>query len=455
MKSPCLASPFLAFVALICLPWTISLAQQQEASWPSWRGPEHTGVAPSGTPPTEWSEDSATWKVDLPGRGNATPIVWGNRIFIATAIETDRAADAASDEPAAEEPPQGPGGRRGGRFGRGSSKPTNYYQYVAMCLDLETGKTLWQKTAIEAVPSEAGHSDNTHASASPVTDGKHVYFFFGSQGLYCYTLDGDLVWSTDLGDMQTRAGFGEGASPALHGDTLVVNWDHEGPSFITALDANTGQPRWKKDRDERTTWVTPLIVEAAGKTQVIVNGSNRTRSYDLTNGDVIWECGGQVGNPIPSPVIFENLAICMSGYRGAAILAIPLDSTGDVTNSETIAWQSERNAPYVPSPLLYGERLYYIKSNNGILSIANARTGELLVSAQRLGDISNVYASPVGADGRVYIAGRDGTTMVLADSDEYQVLATNRLDEGIDATPVVVGGKLLIRGYDHLFCFGE
>ena len=459
-------SKWLLLIVAVCTPWTLAFGQEgvdPMDCWGNWRGPEYTGVAPRGNPPTEWTAESAAWKTPIPGRGNATPIVWGDRVFVATAIKTDRVVEGAQTESALKDPPQGPGGRPGrggpgpgrgpGGFGGGGGSPTNYFQYVAMCLDLNTGKVVWQDTAIEAVPGESGHSDNTHASASPVTDGKHVYFFYGSQGLYCYTLEGEKVWSRDLGDMQTRAGFGEGASPALYGDTLVVNWDHEGQSFITALDANTGEPRWRKDRDERTTWVTPRIVEAAGKVQVIVNASERTRSYDLKTGDVLWECGGQVGNPIPTPVIYKNLAICMSGFRGAAIRAIPLDSTGDVTNSDTIAWQSDRNAPYVPSPLLYGDRLYFMKSNNGILSVLNAGTGQTYVAAQRLGDISNIYASPVGAAGRVYISGRDGTTMVLADGEEFEVLAVNHLGEGIDSTPAIVGGKILIRGYEHLYCF--
>ena len=275
----------------------------------------------------------------------------------------------------------------------------------------------------------------------------------GRYGIFCYDLDGNEQWNLDLGDMQTRAGFGEGASPALHGDTLVVNWDHEGQSFLIALDAANGDERWKRDRDERTTWVTPLIVEAAGRTQVIVNASNRTRSYDLSDGEVIWECGGQVGNPIPTPVRYKDSVICMSGYRGAAIYSIPLNSMGNVSGSDTIIWHSDKGASYVPSPLLYGDRLYFTKSNNGILSIVDAATGEPLVDQQRLGAIGSIYASPVGAANRVYITGRDGTTMVLRNADQVEVLATNRLGEPVDASPALCGGQLFLRGERHLYCF--
>ncbi len=418
--------------------------------WPAWRGPMHNGFAPHGDPPTEWSEDSGVvWKSKIPGRGSATPIVWGDRVFVATAVPTDRTVAVAEDGTT----PSPPQPQRNGR--RRAEPPQNFVQYQLHCLALGTGNTLWQDVAIEAVPIEAGHSTNTHASASPVTNGQHVYVSFGSQGIFCYTMGGERVWSRDLGDMQTCAGFGEGASPALHGNTLVVNWDHEGQSFVTALDATNGEPRWQKERDERTTWVTPLVVEAAGKTQVIVNASNRTRSYGLENGEVIWECGGQVGNPIPTPVVFENNVICMSGYRGAAIYSIPLDSKGDVTDSDTLTWHANRAAPYVPSPLVDGDHLYFTKSNNGILSMVDARTGKFLIDQKRLGDISSIYASPAGAAGRVYIVGRDGTTMVLREGDEYEVLAVNRLSESVDASPVIVGDKLLLRGEKHLYCLGR
>ena len=436
---------------VVCCSFAYCQTNVPHSGWPNWRGPEYSGVAPNCNPPIEWSEESGiAWKREIPGRGSATPIVWGDRIYVVTAVETERIPKGFDlDQPEPESPP----GERRSR--RRRAAPQNYHQFQIHCLSLNSGDVLWHDTATEQVPHEAGHPTNTYASASPVTDGRHVYVSFGSQGIYCYTMDGERVWGRDLGDMQTRNAFGEGASPALYDDLVVVNWDHEGPSFITALDATTGEPRWQRDRDERTTWVTPRIVDAAGKTQVIVNASNRTRSYDLKTGNVIWECGGQVGNPIPTPVVFENNVICMSGYRGAAIYSIPLDSAGDITESEDIAWHVGKAAPYVPSPLLYGERLYFTKSNNGILSVANARTGEFIIDQKRLGDISSIYASPVGAAGRVYIVGRDGTTMVLRDGDEYDVLAVNRLSEGIDASPAIVGDRILLRGEKHLYCIAR
>ncbi len=446
MRSALVAWTLIALGSHTTIAQTVS---ESSGKWPNWRGPYCNGFTPDATPPIEWSETSGiAWKRKIPGRGSGSPIVWGDRVFVTTAVPTSKVATPVSDEQS--QATQRP------RFGRRRREPpTNLYQFQVLCLSLNSGEAIWSQTAIEAVPHEAGHSTNTHASASPVTDGTHVFASFGSQGIFCFTIDGDRVWQRDLGEMQTRNAFGEGASPALYGDTLVVNWDHEGQSFITALDAASGEPRWQRDRDERTTWATPTVVEAAGKTQVIVNASNRTRSYDLMSGDVIWQCGGQVGNPIPTPVVYEDTVICMSGYRGAAIYAVPLDATGDITDSDLIRWHVDVGSPYVPSPLLYGWRLYFTKSNHGILSMVDARSGEFVIDQKRLTDIRSIYASPVGADGRVYISGRDGTTTVLRNGDDFDVLAVNHLDEGIDASPALVGKRLLLRGTQHLYCISQ
>ena len=326
---------------------------------------------------------------------------------------------------------------------------------MVMCLDRNTGDVLWQKVANEAVPHESLHPTNTYASSSVTTDGKYLYASFGSYGVYCYDLDGDLKWTRDLGEMQTRNSFGEGASPTIHNGTLVVNWDHEGPSFIAALDAATGDIKWKQDRDESTTWNTPLIVEAAGRTQVIVNATGRTRSYDLDTGEILWECGGQASNPIPSPVARENLVYCMTGYRGYAVYAIPLDSVGDITDTERIAWHRDEGTPYVSSPLLYDDRLYFTKGRNGVLSCLNAETGEPIIDQERLTGMDSLYASPVGAAGRIYLVNREGTTLVLKKSDQLEVLATNVLDEPIDASPAIVGNQLFLRGDKHLYCIAQ
>lgn len=434
---------FLAAVTTLA-PMLAWAADPSESQWGQWRGPLASGVAPLGDPPTKWSEQqNVRWKAEIPGVGSSTPIVWGDRIFLLTVIKTDRAAENAV--PAAEQP-QRP---------FGIVFPTTYHQFVVLCVDRRTGKTLWQQVAAELVPHEGVHPDNDYASASPVTDGQRLYASFGSHGVYCYDLDGKLLWKRNVAQLKTRNSFGEGSSPALYGDTLVTVWDQEGPSFIEAMDAATGETRWKKEREEVTSWATPLIVERAGRTQVIVNATKRVRSYDLKSGDLIWECGGQVTNVTPSPVANEKLVFCTSGYRGSALVAMPFDQAGDLTETDKIAWQHDRGTPYVPSPLLYGERLYITQSNNGILTCLDASSGKVLIDRTRLPGISALYGSPVGAANRVYLTSRDGATLVIKNADTLEVLAENKLDEEFDASPAICGKELFLRGKKYLYCLAE
>jgi outer membrane protein assembly factor BamB len=439
-------------------------------NWPQWRGPLQNGVAPAANPPTTWSEtNNVKWKVKIPGSGQATPIIWDNRVFIQTAIPTGKKIEAkpgdASEQPPAarpetggEPPRKGPGGGKGkgrGGFG-GGPKPTEVYQFAIMCLDRQTGKVLWQQVAREEVPQEGyRQGEGSFASSSGLTDGTHLYAYFGSRGLYCYDLDGKPLWDQDLGKMRMVMGFGEGSSPALYHDTLIVNRDNEDNSFIIALDKNTGKTLWKKPREEHTSWSTPLIIERDGKAQAVVAATGKIRSYDVASGEVLWECGGLTRNVIPCPVAGAGMVYCMSGFQGNALLAIRLGRTGDLTGSDAIAWTHNQSTPYVPSPLLYGDKLYFFANNNGILSCLNAKSGEPLFNAERLEDLSGVYASPLGAAGRVYLAGRNGVTVVLKQSDKLEVLATNRLDEKFDASPAAAGKDLFLRGREYLYCITD
>src|SRR5262249_45372485 len=249
----------------------------------------------------------------------------------------------------------------------------------------------------------------------------------------------------------TRYAWGEGSSPALADGLLVVNWDHEGQSFLTALDAETGQTRWRKERDEPTSWSTPLVVPHKGRKQVVVNATKRVRSYDLATGELLWECGGQTVNVIPAPVVADGVVHCLSGY-GAAGFALPLDARGDLTDSKQIRWHLSRGTPYVPSPLLVGGRLYFTQRNEPLLTCLDAATGRPLIDRERLPGLSSLYASPVAAAGRIYFLGRDGTTVVIKQADRLEVLATNRLGEPMDASPAVVGKEMFLRGGKSLYC---
>jgi outer membrane protein assembly factor BamB len=443
-------------------------------NWPQWRGPLQNGVAPSANPPAIWSEtNNVKWKVKIPGSGQATPIIWDNRVFIQTAIPTGKkveakAADAIGQPPTARAeadgaPPRkgpdrsgGPGGGKGpGGFG-GGPKPAEVYQFAVLCLDRETGKVLWQQVAREEVPHEGyRQGEGSFASSSGLTDGKHVFAYFGSRGLYCYDLDGKQQWEQDLGKMRMAMGFGEGSSPVLYQDTLIVNRDNEDNSFIIALDKNTGKTLWKKPREERTSWSTPLIIERDGKAQAVVTATGKIRSYDVASGEVLWECGGLTRNVIPCPVADASMVYCMSGFQGNALLAIRLGRNGDLTGGDAIAWTHSKNTPYVPSPLLYDGKLYFFAVNNGVLSCLDTKSGDPLFEAQKLEELPGVYASPLGAAGRVYLAGRNGVTVVIKQSDKLEVLATNPLDEKFEASPAAAGKDLFLRGREYLYCITE
>lgn len=419
-------------------------AQEPNANWPAWRGPQANGVAPHGDPPTKWSEtENIKWKVEIPGVGSSTPIIWGDRIFLLTTIKTDK---TTPDVPEATEQPMR-------RFG--IVFPKHFFQFKVLCLDRATGKLLWEQQATERVPHEGVHPDNDYASSSPVTDGKRLFVNFGSNGVYAFDLEGKQLWAKEFGKLATRFSFGEGSSPALHDNVLVTTWDQDGPSFIIAQNADTGEVLWRKDRDEKTAWATPLIVERAGKTQVITNASNLVRSYDLRTGEVLWQCAGQVTNVTPSPVANDKFVYCMSGYQGSALFAFPFDKTGDLTDSDKIAWTLNKGTPYIPSPLLYDNRLYFTASNEGILSCADALTGKVLIERTRLPGITQCYASPVGAAGRVYFTSRRGAVTVIKHADELEVLAQNKLDEEFDASPAIVGKEIYLRGKKYLYCIGE
>jgi outer membrane protein assembly factor BamB len=325
-----------------------------------------------------------------------------------------------------------------------------------VCLDRQTGKVLWQQAAREEVPHEGfKQGDGSFASSSGLSDGKHFFAYFGSRGMYCYDLDGKPVWDQDLGRMRMVMGFGEGSSPTLYRDTLIVNRDNEDSSCIIALDKNTGKTLWKKPREEHTSWSTPLIIERDGKAQAVVTATGKIRSYDVTSGEVLWECGGLTRNVIPCPVADTGLVYCMSGFQGNALLAIRLGRTGDLTGSDAIAWTHNKSTPYVPSPLLYNGKLYFFANNNGVLTCLDTKSGDPLFEAQKLEDLAGVYASPLGAAGRVYLVGRNGVTVVLKQSDKLEVLATNRLDEKFDASPAAAGKDLFLRGHEYLYCITE
>jgi outer membrane protein assembly factor BamB len=411
--------------------------------WPQWRGPLANGVAPQANPPVQWSEKkNIRWKVALPGKGHSTPIVFGETVFLSAAVPVGEAQKPVYDNAP----------------GTHDSVPvTHRHQFVVLAINRRNGALLWKKILREEFPHEGGHETGSLASNSPVTDGERLYVFFGSRGLYCLDLNGELQWQKDLGRMQTLHAHGEGSSPVLYGDTLIVCWDHEGDSLLYAFDKRTGKERWKVARDEKTSWSTPLVVEHEGKPQVIVSASKRVRGYDAATGRLIWECAGLTDNVVSSPVYGHGMIFAGNSYYQQAMIAIRLSGAkGDITGTDQVAWKLNRLTPYVSSPLFYEDTLYFLRHNQNILSRLEPETGKARGEPIRLEGIRDfIFASPVGAAGRIYVTGRDGRTVVLRHDRENAMLAVNSLDDSFSASAAVAGTELYLRGEKFLYCLAE
>jgi outer membrane protein assembly factor BamB len=435
---------------LLTLTFSGLVRAQTSAHWPQWRGPFFNGMA-RGDAPTVWSDTTnIKWKAEIPGRGFSTPAIWGDRIFVTTAIPTGKSTPAPTPNP--NEQAQGNQRRAGGGAG-----PLLEHRFEVLALDRKTGKLLWQRTAKVATPHEGYHrAYGSFASNSPVTDGRYVYASFGSRGIYCYDFNGKLIWEKDPGvQMKMRLAFGEGTAPLLVGNRLFLVFDHEAESFIVALDRRNGKELWRAARNERSSWSTPLAIEHGGKTEIVVSATNRVRSYDPETGKVLWESGGLGANAIPVPIHQNGIVYVMSGYRDPKMMAIKLGKQGDLTGSDSILWSHTRGVPYTASPVLYDNKLYVV-TDNGMVSAFNAITGEPYYAQTRLPKTYNLKSSPVGANGKLYLATEDGDVVVLKMGEKYEVIATNHLtDQIFIATPVIAAGEIFLRGQNTLFCISE
>ena len=415
-----------------------------EKNWPQWRGPAETGAALFGNPPVEFSETkNVKWKTEIPGKGHATPIVWGDQIILLTAVATDK-------KPAAGELKQ-----EAGRMGPPSSGTEFIQKFQVISVDRKSGKINWERTVKEEIPLERTHNLGSWASDSPVTDGENIYAYFGSRGLFCLDFKGNVLWEKDFGQMEIVMSFGEGSSPSVYKDKIVVVWDNEAGSFIVALDKKTGKEVWKVDREEKTSWASPLIVEVNGKAQVITAATNKVRSYDFETGELIWECSGLTRNVIPNPVYADGTLFVMSGYRGNALFAINLaKAKGNINDTDVILWKYLQDTPYTPSPVLMDGKLYFLKANNGTISCLDAKDGKVNYINQKLDGIVNIYSSPTGAGGYLYIAA-DGVVDVIKAGASFELKAGNKLDDTFHASPVVIGNELYLRGFKYLYCISE
>jgi len=460
-------------------------------SWPGWRGPNGNGVA-DGAPPIEWSEEkNVRWKTPIPGKGLSSPIVWGERVYLTTSVGTGKKAESAhegespesngrpprgdGDRPRdGERPPRGegerprgdgegpregrgPGGRGGpGGYG-GMDIPIEEQDFFVLALDRKSGAVLWQTKVATAMPHQGTHPDGSYASPTIATDGEHLFASFGSYGLFALALDGKVVWQKDLGDLDIQGGFGEGSSPVLDGDRLFLNWDHEGDSFLAAFDKKTGDERWRTPRPGGTSWCTPVIVKSGAGHEIVVAGP-RTIAYDPATGRELWGYGevnrGRGGGAIASPVTIDELVLLANGGRGGgemrALVALPADESGP--DSEPLLWKQSADVPNIPSPLAYQGKVYFLKSNSGLLSVLDPTSGKIEYGPERLKTVADVYASPVAAGGHVYVAGRDGAVEVLSPWPKIETLAVNTLEDGFDSSPAIAGDELFLRGRASLYC---
>jgi outer membrane protein assembly factor BamB len=444
MKSAGVVRARIVFPSLLLFSCAVVTALASDpGSWPYWRGAAADGMA-VGDAPLKWSDtENVRWKVAIPGKGNSSPVIWGDKIFLTTAIPTAAAPPA---------PPQE--GRRGPG---GGARPQPEHRFDVLCLDRKTGKVLWQKTAKVTAPHEGFHSTyGSFASNSPVTDGKRVYASFGSRGIYAYDMDGNLLWEKDFGEpMRIKMAFGEGIAPVLHGDRLIVNYDHEGPSFLVMLDAASGKEIWKVGRDEITSWAPPFVCEYKGKKQIVTAATKKVRSYDFATGKLIWECSGLGSNVIPQPVLQDDMVLVMSGHRAPNLMAIRLGREGDLTGTDAIVWSNTRGNSYTPSPVLHDNKLYVL-TDNGFVSCYNARTGEPYYQQTRLPKAYNFKSSPVGASGKLYLASENDDVIVLRMGEKFEVLATNTIPDSVFiATPAIAGGEIFLRSQSNLYCISE
>ena len=416
-------------------------------NWPQWRGPHGTGVSPSGDPPLEWGEQqNIRWKIMIPGKGHATPVIWDERIFILTSIaisvrETgfwDRISKYFSDQ------------------NEDIVNTDRVHQFAVICIHRLSGEILWQTIVKEEIPKDGIHKTGSWASHSPVTDGEFIYAYFGSRGLYCLDYAGNLIWQNNPGPLQKAEEMGEGSSPVLQDNYLYVLQDHEGDSFLFAFDKRTGSEIWKSARDEETAWSTPCIVDAKTGTQIVTSANKSVCGYDAQTGDLIWECEWSTRYPIATPVAGKTLVYAMNGYQGSILLAINFNKAkGSISGTKAITWQYKRNMPYTPSPLLYENKLYFLKGSKGSISCLNSLNGKVYYTGKKLEKIEDVFASPVAAQDRIYITGLNGTTYVIKHGEQFNILAVNQLDDQFAASPAINANCIYLRGEKYLYCVGD
>jgi outer membrane protein assembly factor BamB len=425
-----------------------------DGNWPSFRGVHAAGVVDKQNLPESWngqSGENIIWKTLIPGLAHSSPIIWGDKLFVTTAI-TSR-ADASF---------------RHGLYGDGdASNDLSPHRWVVYCLNKNMGEILWERTATEGIPKDKRHIKSTYANSTPATDGRYVIALFGSQGLFTYNLNGDLVWEKDLGRMNCGAydephlEWGPASSPIVYRDMVIIQNDTSEEDFIIACDIKTGETIWKTKRDELPAWGTPTIVESKERTELVTNSSNYIYGYDPKTGNELWRLGGSSKITAPTPIFSDSIIIVCSG-RGpeAPIFAIKTGATGNITleqdriSNESVLWSKTRRGPYMPTPIIY-RGYFYTCNNNGRFRCYNLVSGDEIYSEKLPHRGGGFSASPVASDGRLFMPSEDGDIFVVRAGPEYELLSTNDMGELLMALPAISDGKMYIRAENHLFAIGR
>lgn len=422
-------------------------------NWPQFRGPSATGVVESPGQPVKWdatAQQNVRWKLEIPGLAHSSPVVWGDKIFVTTAVSSGK------DE------------TRFGLFGDVAPvKDDPKHTWKVYAIDKNKGTILWERVAYEGMPKTKRHPKSSHASATPVTDGKYLIALFGSEGMYAYDLNGKLLWKQDLGILDAGWFYDAdyqweyGSSPIIYKNLVIVQADIQKNSFIAAYDLKTGKPVWKTSREEIPSWGTPTVYEGKQRAELITSGPKAIRGYDPATGKELWRLGPMSEITTPTPFAAFDLIFVTSGYAPIQpIYAIKPGGSGDLSlkegqdKSDFIAWSKQRGGPYMPTPIVYGDLLYTC-SNQGVLTAYNAKTGER-VYQERLGGTGGAFtASPVASDGKIYLASEDGDVFVVKAGPKYELLAKNPVGEVMMATPAISNGMVIVRTVSHLYAFGD
>ena len=422
-----------------------ALDPSADARWPGWRGANGQGVAAGAKVPLEWSETkNIVWKTELPGRGHSSPIVWGDRIFVTTAVE----GELVPGSPRMKHPmPDGTDFRHPDAMG-----DDHRHAFKVLAVDARDGKIAWERTAWEGVPVDSRHKRASFASATAVTDGERVYAYFGTEGLYAYDFAGTLAWKFAPGVVGS-ASVGLGTSPVLYNDLVILLCDEENgeKSFIVGLDRRTGKEVWRTARNIELSWATPVVVSANGRDELVTAGNEANIAYDPATGKELWRTKGLLNNAVGTPLVGDGVVVIYSGYPDKISMAVKPGGSGDVTDK--VLWRYTKGSAYVPSGILY-EGLVYLLTDKGLVTCLDAKTGAVVYEGQRPPVPANLMASPVAVDGRLLLMSQDGDTFVVTAGPKFAVERTNPLGEPISASAAVVGGRLYIRGEKHLFAIG-